>query len=246
MIRNFNSSFISAQDKRASKSGVYGMEKHLLERMGGNFKSVIHVPASFSNEYSVEFDGTNDHFYLDSNVSFSGEFTFSIWFKHSTGDFPYLINPYIFLYGSAYGMKVLVRNLGTITVSSAYSLDTWHHVAYIRDGSNNTTLYLDGSSIGTSSSSATATFRQLGSYGTLYELGGKMDEIAFWDSDQTSNLATIYNSGAPADLSGLSPTNWYRMGDINGSSGTTIADQGSGGVDGELINGPTYSTDVPS
>ena len=54
MRRNFNSSFISAKDKRASKSGVYGMEKHLLERMGGNFKSVIHVPASFSNEYSVK------------------------------------------------------------------------------------------------------------------------------------------------------------------------------------------------
>ena len=201
---------------------------------------------AFSNGKSVEFDGTDDDFYLDSGVSFSGAFTFSLWFKHATGNFPHLISPYIFIYGPAYGSSILVRSLGTITAAGAYSLNTWYHLAYIRDGSNNTALYLNGSSIGTSSSSATATVRQFARNSINDPLGGKMDEIALWDSDQTSNLATIYNSGVPADLSGLSPTNWYRMGDVNGASGTTIADQGSGGVDGELRNGPTYSTDVPS
>jgi len=205
------------------------------------------VAPAYSNSASVEFDGTDDDFYLDSALSFSGEFTFSMWFKHSSGNYPYLLGGYLFVYGSSFGLKVLVRSLGTITsATNAYSMDTWHHAAYIRDSSNNTTLYLDGSSIGTSSSSATATVRQFAKNGAWEPLGGKMDEIALWDSDQTSNLATIYNSGVPADLSGLSPTNWYRMGDINSSSGTTIADQGSGGVDGELRNGPTYSTDVPS
>lgn len=200
----------------------------------------------FTNEYSVDFDGTDDDFYLDSGVSFPGAFTFSLWFKYNANNFPYLLAPYIFIYGPTYSHTVLVRSLGTITVSNGYSVDTWHHLAYIRDGSNNTTLYIDGSSIGTSSSSATATVRQFARNGIYDPLGGKMDEIALWSSDQTSNLATIYNSGVPADLSGLSPNNWYRMGDINGASGTTIADRGSGGVDGELRNGPTYSTDVPS
>ena len=216
---------------------------------GGKASTSSGRPAGggFSNSASVEFDGTDDDFFLDSAVSFSGTFTCSLWFKHSTGNFPYLLAPYLFIYGPANGLKVFVRSLGTITSSAnAYSMDTWHHVAYIRDSSNNTTLYLDGSSIGTSSSSATATIRQFARNGATDPLGGKMDEIALWDSDQTSNLAAIYNSGVPADLSGLSPTNWYRMGDINGSSGTTIADQGSGGVDGELRNGPSYSTDVPS
>ena len=246
MRRNFNSSFISAKDKRASKSGVYGMEKHLLERMRGNFKSIIHAPASFSNTKSVEFDGADDDFYLNSALSFSGAFTFSLWFKYEANDFPYLMSSYIFIYGQSYANTVLVRNLGTITVSGGFSPNTWHHLVYIRDGSNNTTLYIDGSSIGTSSSSETATVRQFAKNGAWDPLGGKMDEIALWDSDQTSNLATIYNSGVPGDLSGLSPSNWYRMGDVNGASGTTIADQGSGGVDGELRNGSTYSTDVPS
>lgn len=201
----------------------------------------------WSNSTSVEFDGTDDDFYLDSNLSFSGAFTWSMWFKHSTGNFPYLLKPYIFLYGPAYGSKFLVRSLGTITTgTSAYSIDTWYHLAYVRDSSNNTTLYLNGSSIGTSSSSSTATVRQFARNGSYDPLGGKIDEIALWDSDQTSNLAAIYNSGVPDDLSSLNPDYWYRMGDVNGSSGTTIEDQGSGGVDGELRNGPSYSTDVPS
>jgi len=36
------------------------------------------------------------------------------------------------------------------------------------------------------------------------------------------------------------------MGDINGGSGTAISNQGSGSVDGQLTNGPTYTTDIPS
>ena len=75
----------------------------------------------------------------------------------------------------------------------------------------------------------------------------KLDEMAFFSSAlSASDVSTIYNSGAPDSLSAFSPAHWWRMGDINGGSGTTIADQGSGSVDGELINGPTYITDIPS
>jgi hypothetical protein len=36
------------------------------------------------------------------------------------------------------------------------------------------------------------------------------------------------------------------MGENDGATGTTITDQGSGGNDATLVNGPTFSTDVPS
>ena len=80
---------------------------------------------------------------------------------------------------------------------------------------------------------------------------GLVDEVAFWSVDVSSDIATIYNSGVPSDLSdnsivGTAPYNWYRMGDNNGGSGTTITDQGSGGNNGTLVNGPTFSSDVPS
>ena len=71
---------------------------------------------------------------------------------------------------------------------------------------------------------------------------GELDEIAFWNSDKTSDLANIFNSGNPNDLSTLSVVNWYRFEE---GSGTTATDSGSGANDGTLTNGPSYSTDTP-
>jgi len=43
----------------------------------------------------------------------------------------------------------------------------------------------------------------------------RVDELAVWGSDQSANIASIYNSGTVHDLSaiGTSPDHWWRMGD---------------------------------
>jgi len=43
----------------------------------------------------------------------------------------------------------------------------------------------------------------------------KIDELAIWDSDESANISSIYNSGVPLDLSSLTsnPIHWWRMGD---------------------------------
>ena len=53
----------------------------------------------------------------------------------------------------------------------------------------------------------------------------KVDEVAIWSSDQTANVAAIYNSGTTHDLSALTtpPDNWWRMGD--GDTFPIITDQ---------------------
>lgn len=53
------------------------------------------------------------------------------------------------------------------------------------------------------------------------------DEWAFWDSDQSANRSSIYNSGTTRNLSTLStpPRNWWRMGDDALDSTSTIKDQ---------------------
>ena len=42
-----------------------------------------------------------------------------------------------------------------------------------------------------------------------------VDEVAIWSSDQTANIADIYNGGVTHDLASLTtaPDNWWRMGD---------------------------------
>ena len=75
---------------------------------------------------------------------------------------------------------------------------------------------------------------------------GKLDEISLFSSTlSASDIATLYNSGVPGDVSSLNPVGWWRMGDNNGGSGTTITDQGSGSNNGTLTNGPAFSSDVP-
>ena len=82
---------------------------------------------------------------------------------------------------------------------------------------------------------------RIGRVGSAYA-EGKIDEVALFDSDRTSNIATIYNGGVPGDLSSLSPVAWYRFEE---GSGTTAIDAGSGGNNG-TINGAVYTTDVPT
>ena len=261
MRRNFNSSFISAKDKRASKSGVYGMEKHLLERMGGNFKSVIHVPASYSNQYSVEFDGTNDYIAIGTSaIDLDTNFTISCWFRSDYhggyvpiggwGDF-------------SSGKLRLMQILGglsfeiwgnRVTGSTSILTHTWYHAAVTYSG-NDAIVYLNGSQDGsgtiarTSFSSSTTL---IGGHPSLTasgfsEFDGEIDEFVVFNSVlSASQIENIYNSGTPDDLSSLSPLGWWRMGDNDGGSGTTITDQGSGGNNGTLTNGATIVSQVPS
>jgi hypothetical protein len=60
--------------------------------------------------------------------------------------------------------------------------------------------------------------------------GEKIDELAIWSSDQSSNISDIYNSGVPFDLSTLvnEPKHWWRMGD--GDTYPYLQDSGSLGT----------------
>lgn len=133
-------------------------------------------------------------------------------------------------------------------------LNTWSHVVITYDGSGlgtigNWKLYINGSSktIGTGGGwfDSGTPINTIGNYRS-YHYEGLIDELAVFNSElSSSNVTSIYNSGTPTDISSLSPVGWWRMGDNDGASGTTITDQGSGSNDATLTNGPTFSTDVP-
>lgn len=55
----------------------------------------------------------------------------------------------------------------------------------------------------------------------------KIDELAIFDSDQSGNISSIYNSGTPFDLGtlGTQPKHWWRMGD--GDTYPNLQDSGT-------------------
>jgi len=73
---------------------------------------------------------------------------------------------------------------------------------------------------------------------------GIINQVAIWDTNQTANVATIYNSGATQDLSLLAtaPANYYEI----ESSVTTIADiEGSAPLTGYNFVAGDLVTDTP-
>jgi hypothetical protein len=128
------------------------------------------------------------------------------------------------------------------THNFSFSANTWYHIMITYDGGTSTSgmgLFVDGVSktlttatqnpsfTGNNSTSATAVNIGSSSQWSGGVLTGLIDEVAFWETDQSANIASIYNGGIPDDISSLSPIAWYRMGDSdtgvsNGSSTPTI------------------------
>ena len=151
-------------------------------------------------------------------------------------------------------------------ISGSQTWTNWNHIVatFKQSGSScASVLYVNGSSV--ASKSETLDMSAYGTVGTPPDFlawgaraqatavglhsNVKLDEMAFFGSALSAyDVSSIYNGGVPADLSSFLPAHWWRMGDNNGASGTTVSDQrqGAGGVDGELINSPTLSTDVPT
>jgi len=143
----------------------------------------------------------------------------------------------------------------------------WHHIAVTWNVSNSSTnpgnegydIYLDGVSVGNEYGTwgsgngvpFTCDFVRIGARNrggsATYYTGGYIDEVAVFDTSlSASDITTMYNSGVPTDITSLSPVGWWRMGDNDSGTGTTITDQGSGSNDGTLTNSPTFSSSVPS
>ena len=210
------------------------------------------------NIYSLDFDGSNDYVDAgnDSSLSISGALSVSAWiYADSLTGYPMFLSKRAES-GHAYqfystGGKINYNN-GTIVQSSgSLTLGVWTHVAVTFNGAGAVAFYINGSSAGTATAaSSNPTNSGSVTIGRAYNgnyFNGKIDEVSLFNSAlSASDITAIYNSGTPDDLTSHSPVGWWRMGDNDGGTGTTITDQGSGGNNGTLVNGPIFSTDIPS
>ena len=188
---------------------------------------------SFTNTYSLAFDGVDDRVELSSNFVASTEFTISFWMKPSTisgngspyviGRFPLLFNNYIKLdqLGVIWILidQTLVKFLEGTYGGGANNivLNEWQNIIITRDSSNGLRCYRNGAAYGYSgtpiTNSSTLTLNSIGrNYSNTYGFQGSLDEISFWNSDETANISTISTSPV-VDLTSLNPVAWYRMGD---------------------------------
>ena len=104
----------------------------------------------------------------------------------------------------------------------------------------------------------------IGSYaGTSNFFQGNIDEVSLFNTALTDGgvsvgqpaggqIAQVYNSGVPNDISSFNPISWWRMGEEANYTGRNwdLIDQGSGGNNGfsDTLPAPPAqpSTDVPT
>jgi len=162
--------------------------------------------------------------------------------------------------------KIKVDNYGSVVTSSAFlSLNTWSLVVLALDGSTGCKMYGNADEVADGTFGADLNtehgsyFTSIGAYnyngttrGGFYR--GLMDDVAVWNVELDADAVTaIYNSGVPIDLTSDSG-NYDNSGDLvaywrfNEGVGTEVAETtGTANVyAGTIINGATWSTDVPS
>ena len=102
-----------------------------------------------------------------------------------------------------------VTTVETIKTTNTISVNTWHHLAFIHDGTTHT-VYLDadtgskGTGTGDGGAASSGNWVIAGGWGhnvtipTAPFLKGRIDQAVIWDSALTeANITTLYNSGTP-------------------------------------------------
>lgn len=219
------------------------------------------------NTYSLDLDGVDD--YIDMGSTFQSTFrsnnSVSLWMKRdrTTGEAPAGVNDtsgqsYFYIDGSSLHFIYKAGSTRVIANGSvSWNTTDWFHVVGTVEQSGSdvvTKVYLNGSLVDSTTGVATLSdYTATDTYvagrrsSSFFPFQGLIDEVAILNTNlSASDVTAIYNSGVPDDLSSYSPVGWWRMGDNDSGTGTTITDQGSGGNDGTLVNGPSFSSDVPS
>lgn len=252
----------------------YGNSVFLTRKFGGGTPT-----PPFVNQYSMLFDGVDEYFKgatTFSELDGGTQFTLSMWVKPTDLIANRIIfhiprnttqtNSQVLVWLRTSGQLEISVNVNTQFVRSTTAAITpgvWQHLLIAFDlsqATNNNRIrpFVNGVDVFSVANNPASSFPVssgavwLGeeANGYIAPFLGNIDEVALWNSDQRSNVASIYNSGVPFDLStlGTAPDHWWRMGDGDtwGGSSWTLSDNiGSYDLGSINMEEADRVTDVP-
>ena len=193
--------------------------------------------AGIANNFSMEFDGTNDYIDLGNNPPIFTDFSLSFWYKQngSAGSYETVVGRDTIDGGILTSIAFRVGVLSfknrpgswtALTTTSASNTEFKHYSITYDSSANELKGYCNGSLEVTTTpvfSSATGnehSFNRIGRYNSGSYLDGKLDELAVWNTALTSTqVQSIYDAtgtNLTKDLTTVSGNNliyWNRMGD---------------------------------
>jgi hypothetical protein len=223
------------------------------------------------SRYSLALDGSDDRVDVPDSALWNGStFSWSCWFNPgSLGGNETLLMKGTYASSWSYAFQTLAGgdglrffvtdspadtggNVGD-TAAGVLTADAWHHLLLVftgagADNAARLRCYLNGtqrtlSFQGTIPASLTDSAGAL-CFGEFVGLGrrlaGKLDDVALFAADRSADAAGLY--AGTTDPATLAPAGLWRFED----QADPTADGSGNGNPGDLVNGPTFSPDVPA
>ena len=234
--------------------------------MKNNLLSILFISFSFTQNYSLDFDGSSDYVEITDGstvIANTEQMTLSGWvyprgpnadsYTQFDGFFGFRNNEDADFYLIQLGdykveCRLRVSDGGEFTIVTAENSiisETWHHLALTYDGSN-IILYIDGIEAG-----STGAFGQIINQfvpfnigrliwqTTNFDLDGQVDEVSLWNLALTEQQVQDYMYADLTEEEGL--VGYWKLNEGAGS----IAYDSSGEGNNGMIYGATWSTDTP-
>mgnify|MGYP006406235757 CR=1 FL=1 len=225
--------------------------------------SVLGGGAGLPNNYSLEFDNTNDYINVGDLDLGTDDFTIGLWAKSTEWSSRYLMykkegsggsGKYWYLGSTGADAMIFASSMEgttTITYEGASSELTpyenqWVHLVLVADRDANTKGYINGVLQQTDTGSNFGdTLDNTGDLGIAWKgtagggVTGKLDEVAIWNKVLSAgDISALYQAKGTSDLNddgnSANLQGWWRMGDGTLDDFNLIADQ---------VN-PTLGTDL--
>jgi hypothetical protein len=225
------------------------------------------------DSYSFNFDSASSD-YIDTtlDIDANSDFSISFWFNWNQNQ-KIIITDGSFDAWSSIGYGFQIMSNGSVsflvgdsgastgkTISSnagSITANTWYHIVGVCDLSNEIRLYLNGTSVdstsvGSSRNETSNNLRIAGDYSSSKRpFDGKISNISVFNESLTSTeVMKLYSNGVPQDLSNFTPQPqaWYPLGSNsfwNGSAWTVRDMIGSNDGTGQNIGIDGLAGDSP-
>jgi parallel beta-helix repeat protein len=221
---------------------------------------------------SLNFDGVDDYVAIPNtvgNFSTSQNFTVSCWVKpdasqpggsldvdilekwDQTGSYPFVIRLLTSVpdVGKVRVARYDGSNNPAINSTVLINDGKWHHIAFVKSGSN-LTLYIDGNSSGTTTDNTTGTTTNssplfIGQRGNgINRYKGEIDEVRIWNiaKDQATILAEMFCKNA--NTTNLQAAYNFNNGVPNGNNFLITQVQDAAGINHGILNNFTKTGDA--
>ena len=185
-------------------------------------------PNGVLQDYVMDFDGS-DNINSEANISSASSFTASVWINRDDSNTQYIYGQWVD--GTSASQSWVIQTVGGIvyfnvrdaslaakSAISTTSLTTgvWYNIIAVWTGSN-IKLYINNSLEDTTACASmnnpsTAVKLAIGSSSNnVSPFNGKISNAVIWSSDQSTNIANIYNNGSPQTSYTVSPQNWWKL-----------------------------------